>query len=580
MYDKIISQYFWLRSSLRPAVPAILQCGARVIISALALTLLAPAGSRAASTWTGAGANNDWSTSGNWNALPVFPTSLTFAGSTQLVNSNDLTGITVDGITFDAGAGAFVLDGNGITLSGNIGFNGNPTAPVTQSINLNMVWGASENIDTPTNGNLSLGGDITSTVDSSLIKVDAGTLALGGTNAIASWDLDGGTTTITGNTTVNGDGNGRIYVGDGDYLNQCNGTLVIQPGATLNLIGNYADDFVIGRDGGSGTVIQNGGTFIFNNNRANMWIGATGNAATRSAYQMNGGLLDMSGKTLGVGLGAGVLITGVVNQVSGVITNVNNLWLGGATPNGYGAYTLTGGSLYLEAGGITTFSGLYGINLGGGTVGAETSWASPLNMNLTGVNGAVTFNPAGNTISLSGALSGAGGLLVAGGGTLDLSGANSYTGDTAVNAGSTLELDVAGSSLGAFRLANGAMLNLTFSGNYVVGGFYTNGVALAVGNYNAGNLPGFITGSGAIQITGAIPTAPTKLSYSLSGDKLTITWPENYQGWILQEQTNTLQVGISTNWVDVAGSANVTTTNVLINQASPAVFYRLRYPTP
>ena len=579
MNQNIISQSVRLWRPLWPAIPAVLHHCARIVISALALALLAPASSRAASTWTGDGGNNDWSTTGNWNVAPSFPTGLTFAGTTGLLNSNDLSGITVSSITFDSAAGAFVLDGNDITLSGNIDFNGNPASSITQTINLDMAWSASEYIDTPANGNLSLGGSITSSSDSSLIKVDAGELTLGGSNAIASWDLDGGTTTITGNTTINGDGNSRIYVGDGDYLSDCSGTLVIQPGAVLNIIGNYADDFVIGRDSGSGTLIQNGGTFIFNNNRANMWIGATGNAATRSEFDMNGGLLDMSGKTLGVGLGAGVLITGLVSQVSGVITNVNNLWLGGATPNGFGEYTLSGGSIYLESGGITTFSGLYSINLGGGTVGAETSWSSPLNINLTGINGAVTFNPAGNTIALSGVLSGSGGLIVSGSGTLDLSGPNSYTGDTTVNAGTTLELDVTGSSLGTFRVANGALLNLTYSGTYVVGGFYTNGVALPVGVYTSSNLPGFITGSGSLQVSSSIPTAPANISYTVSGGTLTINWPANYLGWILQEQTNTLARGLSTNWVDVAGSANVTSTNLPISPGIPAEFYRLRYPT-
>jgi hypothetical protein len=66
----------------------------------------------------------------------------------------------------------------------------------------------------------------------------------------------------------------------------------------------------------------------------------------------------------------------------------------------------------------------------------------------------------------------------------------------------------------------------------------------------------------------------------VSGGKLTINWPANYQGWILQQQTNTLNVGLSTNWVDVAGSANVTSTNLPINPANPVIFYRLRYPSP
>ncbi len=160
---------------------------------------------------------------------------------------------------------------------------------------------------------------------------------------------------------------------------------------------------------------------------------------------MNGGLFDMSGKELGVGFG-NTLSTGLVYQVSGVITNVGNMdipFTGGG--NGFGAYTLIGGSIYIGSGGITSDGARYAINLGGGTVGAEASWGSSLNMNLTNLNGSVTFNPAGNTITLTGTLSGNGGLKVAGSGTLKLSGGYSYTGDTTVNAG-TLELDETGSN--------------------------------------------------------------------------------------------------------------------------------------
>jgi len=474
--------------------------------------------------WNGGGADNNWSTAGNWNAAPSFPTIVTFAGGTRLTNNNDLSAITLNGLTFDPAAGAFVLGGNDITLDGNIGFGANPAAPVTETVNLNMLCNASALIETPTNGTLSLGGNLTSTVDTSLIKIDDGKLTLGGTNTILSWDLNGGTTMITGNTSINGDG-GRIYVGDGDYLNDCTGTLVIQPGAVLDITGSFGDTFVIGRDGGSGTVNQNGGAFAFNpGNNGTIWIGATGNTATRSAYNMNGGLLDMSGNTLGIGLGNGVLITGLVNQVSGVISNVYNLWVGWG--NGHGVYNLTGGSIYIGANGITTTSGNYAVNLGGGTVWAQTSWSSSLNLNLTGANGPVTFNPAGNNITLSGGLSGSGGLTVAGSGTLELSGANTYSGDTTVNGG-TLQLDQTGSGLGAFRLVNGALLTLNFSGNYAIAHLYTNGVALPVGTYNAANLPAFISGPGNLVVSSSISTglwtgAGANNNWSTSGN-----WDQN-----------------------------------------------------
>jgi fructan beta-fructosidase len=507
--------------------------------------------------------------------VPVFPIGLTFAGSAQVVNSNDLAGLLVNGITFDAAAGPFVLDGNGVTLNGNIGFKGNPTAPINQTVNLNMVWRAAETIDTPTNGDLTFGGDITSSVDTSLVKLDAGTLILGGTNTIASWDLDGGTTIVTGNTTISGDGNSRIYVGNGDAFANCNGELIIQNGAALTINGDFADSFVIGRDSGSGTLIQNGGTFTFSpGNPEYFFIGATSEPGTRSEFDMNDGLLNLNGNNFGIALGnSGVLSTGVVNQVGGAIANVGSLQLGALTASGYGVYNLSGGSIYIGSGGITTVSGNYAINLGRGTVGATASWASSLNMNFTGADGSVTFDTAAKTITLSGVLSGNGGLTKVGSGTLELSGATLFTGFTTVNAG-TLQLDANSNRPGAIRLASGAMLNLNYTGEYVVARLFTNGVALPSGKYNAGNLPGFITGSGALQVVGL------NVSYSLSGTGLAMSWPANYLGWVLQVQTNSLTVGLSTNWVDVDGSANMIATNIPVNLSNPTTFYRLSPPPP
>ncbi len=332
---------------------------------------------------------------------------------------------------------------------------------------------------------------------------------------------------------------------------------------------------MIGRDSGSGTVIQNGGTFTFNPaNISLMLICATSEAGTAAAYDMNGGLLNMSGNTLGAGYAAaGATTTGVVNQVGGVITNLNNLELGLQQSGGLGVYALTGGSIYIGAGGITTGTGNYAINLGGGTVGAYQSWSSPLSMNLTGSNGPVTFDTAANTITLSGTLSGPGGLTKAGSGTLILSGAANYLGNTTVKAG-ILGLTLGGSSPSAFYLTNGAALDVTSGGTFAVGSLYTNNVALPNGVYTSSNLPGFITGSGSLQVVSI------GIRYSLSGTNLTLSWPTNYLGWILQEETNNLDVGLNTNWVDLANSANVTTTNIPVNPANPTVFFRLSPPPP
>jgi autotransporter-associated beta strand protein len=521
-------------------------------------------------TWTNT-AGGLWSMTGNWangsiangSGLGADFSALDLTTNTTVhLDSARTIGSLIFGDTDITTPGGWILDNNGnaantLTLAG-----GTPTITVNA-----LGTGATATINAP----MAAANGLTTT--------GVGTLMLGGTNLFAGLSVNGGTTTITGTTTINGTG-GRIYVGDGDYLAGCNGTLVIQPGAVLNITGTFGDTFVIGRDDASGgMIIQNGGTFTFDpSNNQRMLLGATSNPNLRAEYDMNGGLLDMSGWNFSVGWGNQTGSTGLLHQIGGVITNVNEIRIpttGGG--NGLGVYTLSGGSVYLLGGGIVNDGPSYAINLGGGTVGTEANWASSLNINLTNLNGSVTFDTTANTITLSGVLSGSGGLAKAGSGTLELSGTNTYTGDTTVNAG-ILKLNVPSMANSAIHLANGAVLNLNFAGTNTVPAFYTNNVALPSGVYKASNLPGFITGTGALLVT--MPTAPTNIRCSLSGNNLALNWPANYLGWILQEQIDVVNIGLSTNWVDITGSANLISTNLPINPANQTVFYRLRYPSP
>ena len=58
-------------------------------------------------TWTGNGADDNWSTGANWGGTaPVAGDALVFAGTTRLTPNNDLTASTsFSSITFNAGAG-------------------------------------------------------------------------------------------------------------------------------------------------------------------------------------------------------------------------------------------------------------------------------------------------------------------------------------------------------------------------------------------------------------------------------------------------------------------------------------------
>ena len=122
--------------------------------------------------------------------------------------------------------------------------------------------------------------------------------------------------------------------------------------------------------------------------------------------------------------------------ISGGTASLARIQLGTVTA-GTDNITLSGsGNLYVGAGGIVYSVGAAAINLNGGTLGALANWTSLVPM---GVGGAVTIDTAGNSIGLSGALTGAGSLTKVNGGLLTLGSANNYSGGTTVSSG-TLQL--------------------------------------------------------------------------------------------------------------------------------------------
>ena len=68
---------------------------------------------------------------------------------------------------------------------------------------------------------------------------------------------------------------------------------------------------------------------------------------------------------------------------------------------------------------------------------------------------------------------------------------------------------------------------------------------------------------------------PTNITASVSSNTLTIAWPADHLGWILQAQTNGLSAG---QWFNLPGSSDVNALAIPMDPANPAVFYRLRLP--
>jgi fibronectin type 3 domain-containing protein len=72
--------------------------------------------------------------------------------------------------------------------------------------------------------------------------------------------------------------------------------------------------------------------------------------------------------------------------------------------------------------------------------------------------------------------------------------------------------------------------------------------------------------------------APINVGAIIFGKNLALSWPADHLGWHLQVQTNSLGSGLGTNWVTWPGSESVTSTNITIDPANGAVFYRLISP--
>jgi hypothetical protein len=86
--------------------------------------------------------------------------------------------------------------------------------------------------------------------------------------------------------------------------------------------------------------------------------------------------------------------------------------------------------------------------------------------------------------------------------------------------------------------------------------------------------------NGVLKVASIMATNPTNLTYSVTdgGSTLALSWPADHLGWILQTQTNPLDIGISNNWVNVPGSSLIITTNFPIDVTKPTMFFRLIMP--
>jgi hypothetical protein len=75
-----------------------------------------------------------------------------------------------------------------------------------------------------------------------------------------------------------------------------------------------------------------------------------------------------------------------------------------------------------------------------------------------------------------------------------------------------------------------------------------------------------------------VATNSPALNFAMSGGQIQLNWPLDHTGWRLQTQTNSLNLGLGTNWNAVANSTSTNNLLIPINGTNGSVFFRLVYP--
>ncbi len=443
-------------------------------------------------TWVG-NTSALWSNGLNWSAgAPTTSgTVLLFgaAGSSGTTLTDDLMTpgtYTLSGITFNAGAAAFTINPsvagtNGFTLAG--GVTNSSTA--TQTINDLIAMTAVQTFTMTTGGgNIVLGGNVSGT-GGGITLAGAGTLTLSGNN------------TYTGATTIGA------------------GTTLIA-GSTTGLSSSSALSIAA-----SGAMALNMQTF--NNTVASLTmqsptaantltISGTGVLSTNSVLFAGGGLFTstITGGTINLGSGGTVDATGVINNTATVRVLASNLQ--GSNINLKSGNLVNGGGMVQINGTNTSLTG--NVNLFGMiTFGSQAS-ASNQTLNIAATNTGILANVSlalsnaitlsntmqlraygGQTLTLNGIISGAGGITNVDTGVEVFGNVNTYTGTTTLTAG-------------GYTISSTGVLGAGATGTAITvsGGTFNDNSTVAV--------TGGLTGTTSLTLSGGTTNLNTLNSYT------------------------------------------------------------------
>ncbi|HEX5220564.1 MAG TPA: autotransporter-associated beta strand repeat-containing protein [Verrucomicrobiae bacterium] len=548
------------------------------------------------------------------------------------LSGNDYSGsTTVSNGRLQLGSGTAIPDG-AIASGVSIGANGTlDLAGFSETINglsgSGIIDNSTATASTLTVGNANSSGAWSGTITNSagivtLVKVGTGSLTISGTNYVGGTSqFNGGTNYLIAPGTLTHIGTGEFWVqqnaGTSTFIMNggslsvnnwfvvgrnaagANGTFILNSGTVTKTGGG---NVVVGSLNATGLLEINGGTFL---NNSMLWLGE--NASANATLRLNGGLLQATQiRPNNAVASSTAYFNGGVLQASAssadfIVTTIPYIQAGGLKLDTAG-FDVVLASQVLQGDGGSPGGSLVKLGAGTLTLGLGGTYSGPtvVSNGILRVNGNL---PGTITVRAGGTLEGSGSIndvvtVNAGGGigggsagigTLVLSSA------PVLNGSVVAELDRNGGAPMADTLA--VSVPMTFSGALVL----TNaGAPLQAGDtFTVFSAPGYsgafsivsqtpgqlvtwntsnLAVDGTVSVATVAPLSPPTLTNSVSGGAISLNWPAEYLGWVLQLQTNSLSMGISDNWIDVPGSASSTSASVPIDPANPTVFIRLRSP--
>ena len=325
-----------------------------------------------------------------------------------------------------------------------------------------------------------------------------------------------------------------------------NNSLTISDGGAV-----YATRVVIGGLGGDNAVVVNGaGSVLSASDQVNVGQYSTNNTLTiANGGSVEASFIAMNNNNSLLNIGDGTL------QAKATVSNVISAFADDRLNFNAGTLSATAdvlnfidgpGSVYIQSGGVVLDSQTFRVTV---PVVLQQDGASP-----------------------------GGGLTKTGSGILTLAGANTYTGHTTVNEGTLVIQQPTLSANSTVTVATGAVMELAFAGGETnqVAALVLNGVPKAAGVYNSTTDPTYLQGAGSLRVASSVATTPTNITYRVSGNVFTLTWPGAYLGWYAQ--SNAVSVASPSSWFDIPGSQTATNLSITISPGKSNVFYRMHLP--